>query len=48
MSTQQGHMSFKDWCLIIGVSALTLAVVILVMVGAQAMLVDTGRQILGK
>lgn len=41
-------MSFKDWCVCIGVSILTLAVVITVMFGAQAFVVDTGRQILGK
>ena len=41
-------MSFKDWRIYIGVTVITLAVVVIVMVGTQAVVVDTGRQILGK
>jgi hypothetical protein len=41
-------MKLKDWCLCIGVSALMLAVIVMVMMGVQAVVVDTGRQILGK
>jgi hypothetical protein len=38
-------MSFKDWCLVIGFSVLMLAVIVLVMSGIQAVIIDTGRAI---
>ncbi len=41
-------MKFKDWCICIAVSVLMLTVVVLVLMGIQAVVVDTGRQILGK
>lgn len=37
---------FKDWCLIIGVSALILITTITVMMGVQAIIIDTGRAII--
>jgi len=36
----------NDWCMIIGVSAFVLFVVITVMLGVQAIVIDTGRAIL--
>ena len=39
-------MSLKDWCMCIGVGALTLAIVILCGYGALELLVDTGHRIL--
>lgn len=38
-------MGVKNWCLIIGVSTLTLLAVVTVMMGCQAVIVDTGRAI---
>lgn len=41
-------MSIKDWVKVIACSILVLLVVVTVMYGGQAFVVDTGRQILGK
>lgn len=38
-------MKAKDWFVVIGVSLLTLTAVVLVMMGAQAIIIDTGRAI---
>lgn len=41
-------MNLKQWCQVIVASVLTLAVVVIIMAGLQAVVVDTGRQILGR
>lgn len=41
-------MSAKEWAAVVGVTLFTLAVVVIVMVGGQAFLVDTGRQIISR
>jgi hypothetical protein len=41
-------MSFKDWCICIGASLLTLTLVVLVMEGGKAFVEDTGRNIIHK
>lgn len=41
-------MKLKDWFLCVGVSILVLFVVVVVMVGTQAIIVDTGRAIIQK
>lgn len=41
----KNQITFKDWLLIIAVSALTLIVVVTVMMGIQALVIDTGRAI---
>lgn len=37
-------MSLKDWCICIGCSALVLVAVVTIMMGVQAMFIDTMRQ----
>jgi len=42
---RRSNMSFKDWCIIIGVSVVTLTVVLTVAYGALGLYVDTQKEI---